>query len=155
PALAVDPISSNLSGTLSGRVVDAAGIPQMGAAVMLFNRYDRNIGKIITGERGIFSFDSLTPDLYSIRVSLSSFMPALKRNIAIQPGMRSFLTINLASMLSSIELVYLTPGQAPIMSEDWKWVLRTGSATRPVLRMIPGVDISDPQRQVTHSSNIF
>lgn len=127
----------------------------MGAAVMLFNRYDRNIGKIVTGERGLFSFEALTPDIYSIRVSLSSFMPATKRDITIQAGLRSFLTINLASMLSSIELVYLTPGQSPIMSEDWKWVLRTGSATRPVLRFIPGVDVSDPQRPVARATNIF
>ena len=94
----------------------------MGAAVMLFNRYDRNVAKIITGERGLFAFDALTPDLYTVRVSLSSFMPALKRNISIQAGLRSYLTINLASMLSSIELIYLSPGQSPIMSEDWKWV---------------------------------
>ncbi len=144
-----------LSGALAGRVIDAAGIPQMGAAVMLFNRYDRNIAKIITGERGLFSFEALTPDTYSVRVSLSSFMPAMKRDISIQAGLRSFLTINLASMLSSIELVYLTPGQSPIMSEDWKWVLRTGSGTRPVLRLVPGVDISDPQRPVARATNIF
>lgn len=148
-------MAGRLSGTLGGRVVDAAGVPQMGAAVMLFNRYDRNIAKILTGERGLFSFDALAPDFYSVRVSLSSFMPALKRGISIQAGLRSFLTINLTSMLSSIELVYLSPGQAPIMSEDWKWVLRTGAATRPVLRYIPGIDISDPNRPVARASNIF
>jgi hypothetical protein len=155
PVYAIDPVAVRLSGTLAGRVVDAAGIPQMGAAVMLFNRYDRNIAKIITGEQGLFSFDALTPDSYSVRVSLSSFMPVLKRDIFIQAGLRSFLTINLASLLSSIELVYLAPGQAPIMSEDWKWVLRTSSGTRPVLRYMPGVDISDPQRPVARASNIF
>jgi hypothetical protein len=61
PVYAIDPVAVRLSGTLAGRVVDAAGIPQMGAAVMLFNRYDRNIAKIITGEQGLFSFDALTP----------------------------------------------------------------------------------------------
>ena len=112
PAAAAEPLALRLSGTLAGRVVDAAGVPQMGAAVILFNRYDRTIARLVTGERGVFSFDALAPDLYSVRVSLSSFMPALKRNISIQAGLRSFLTINLASMLSSIELVYLSPGQA-------------------------------------------
>ena len=155
PAFAAESLAGRLSGTLGGRVVDAAGVPQMGALVMLFNRYDRNIGRILTGERGLFSFDSLTPDSYSVRVSLSSFMPALKRDISIQAGLRSFLTINLTSMLSSIELVYLSPGQAPVMSEDWKWVLRTGTATRPVLRYIPGVDISEPSRPVARASSIF
>ena len=155
PGLAIEPLSAGLSGTLSGRVLDAGGIPQMGAMVTLFNRYDRNVAKIITGERGLFAFDALAPDLYTVRVSLSSFMPALKRNISIQAGLRSYLTINLASMLSSIELIYLSPGQSPIMSEDWKWVLRGTSTTRPVLRFIPGVDISDPQRPTARASNIF
>ena len=154
-AFAVEPGASRFSGALGGRVVDAAGVPQMGAAVMLFNRYDRHIAKIVTGERGLFSFGALSPDFYSVRVSLSSFMPALKRNISIQPGLKSFLTINLTSMLSSIELVYLTPGQAPIMSEDWKWVLRSDSATRPVLRMRGGVDISDPALIASRPANIF
>ena len=155
PAFAAESVASRFSGALAGRVVDAAGVPQMGAAVMLFNRYDRHVAKIVTGERGLFSFGALSPDFYSVRVSLSSFMPALKRNISIQPGLKSFLTINLTSMLSSIELVYLTPGQAPIMSEDWKWVLRSGSATRPVLRMRGGVDISDPNGITARSANIF
>ena len=30
--------------------------------------------------------DPLAPDLYSIRVSLSSFLPAIKQNILVQPG---------------------------------------------------------------------
>ncbi|MCC6538841.1 MAG: carboxypeptidase regulatory-like domain-containing protein [Bryobacterales bacterium] len=137
-------------------MVDAVGVPQMGAVVMLYNRYDRFVTKLVTGERGLFAFDSLSPDQYSIRVTLSSFMPAVRRNISIQSGLRSFLTINLSSMLSSIELVYLSPGQAPVMSEEWKWVLRSGSGTRPALRLLPGgIDISDPNRPVSRASNIF
>lgn len=154
-AHAAESLASRMSGALAGKVVDAAGIPQMGAAVFLYNRYDRFVAKIVTGERGQFLFDALAPDQYSIRVSLSSFMPALKRNISIQAGLRSFLTISMASVLSSIELVYLTPGQSPIMSEDWKWVLRSSSRTRPVLRFLPGVDISDPSRPRAHATNIF
>jgi hypothetical protein len=155
PVYGAESATARWSGALAGRVIDAAGVPQMGAMVMLFNRYDRHIAKLVTGERGLFSFDSLVPDSYSVRVSLSSFMPATKRNISIQAGLRSFLTINLTSMLSSIELVYLSPGQAPIMSEDWKWVLRAGSSTRPILRYTHGVDISDPNRPVARASNIF
>lgn len=155
PVQAAESAAIRWSGELAGRVIDAAGVPQMGAVVMLFNRYDRHIARLVTGERGLFSFEALTPDSYSVRVSLSAFMPATKRNISIQAGLRSFLTINLTSMLSSIELVYLSPGQAPIMSEDWKWVLRAGSSIRPILRYTQGVDISDPNRPVARASNIF
>jgi len=66
---------------------------------------------------------------------MASFVPALKNNIRVQPGMRSFLSIDLASVLSSIELIYSAPGSQPLMSDDWKWVLKTSTATRPVLRL--------------------
>jgi len=114
----------------------------MGATVILYNRSDRAVQRGLTNEKGGFGFESLMPDVYSVRVSLASFFPALKRNIVVQPGMQSLLNVNLASVFSSVELVYTAPGRAPMMSDDWKWVLRASSATRPVLRYLP--DISDP-----------
>ncbi|MEZ5354459.1 MAG: TonB-dependent receptor [Bryobacteraceae bacterium] len=150
---AVEPRST--AGVLTGKVTDSAGIPQMGAAVFLYNRYERMVARVLTNERGSFLFDSLAADSYSLRVSLASFVPALKRNITIQPGMRSFLAINLTSVLSSIELIYTAPGQRAFMSEDWKWVLRSAAATRPILRLLPGVDISDPNRRARSTSGVF
>lgn len=135
----------SFGGSLAGRVADNAGVPQMGAAVLLYNKFDRLVSRLVTNDKGSFEFGDLLPDTYTIRVSLASFVPALRRNIAVQPGMRSMLNINLSSMLSSVELVYMAPGRAPVMSEDWKWVLRSAQSTRPVLRMQEGrIDISDP-----------
>lgn len=135
------------SGSLIGFVNDATGSPQMGAAVLIYNRYDRLIGRALTNEKGAFGFERLLPGTYSLRVSLASFVPAIKQNIKIQPGMRAFLSINLASVLSSIELIYTAPGQTSVMNDDWKWVLRTATPSRPVLRILPGIDISDPTRR--------
>lgn len=140
---AIEPV--RMAGGLNGRVMNAAGAPQMGATVILYNRFERVVGRALTNERGAFSFDGILPDIYSVRVTLASFVPAFKRNIAVQPGNRTFLAINLTSLLSSIELVYLSGGPANIISEDWKWVLRSAGSTRPVLRLLPGVDISDPR----------
>jgi len=98
----------------------------------------------LTNERGIFGFGLLTPDVYSVRVSLASFVPAVKQKIAVQPGMQSLLYVNLASILSSIELVYAKPGEGALMSDDWKWVLKESASTRPVLRMLPGSSGADP-----------
>lgn len=145
-----------LSGTIAGIVRDSAGIPQMGATVLLFNKYEKLLQRALTNERGAFGFESLTPDLYSVRVSLASFMPAMKHKIAVQPGMQSLLYINLANMLSSIELVYAAPGQGALMSDDWKWTLKTATATRPILRFDPRAighsQSQDPQRSL---SSIF
>jgi hypothetical protein len=144
--------AEKLVGSLVGSVRDAGGVPQMGAVVQLYNRYEKLVEKVITNVNGEFGFDTLSPDIYSVRVSLSSFLPALKKNIAVQPGMRSVLAINLASMLSSIELVYSSPHSGNLMSDEWKHVLRSSMSTRPVLRVF---DISDPTQRSNTSSSMF
>ncbi|MBY0506301.1 MAG: carboxypeptidase regulatory-like domain-containing protein [Bryobacteraceae bacterium] len=131
-------------GTVLGVVADSSGAVQMGATVWLLNRYDRPIVRAVTNDRGQFGFDQVLPDIYSIKVTLASFVPAMKSNIQVQAGRASFLNIHLASLLSSVELFYSAPGTAQLMSEEWKWVLRGASATRPVLRLLPGYDVSQP-----------
>ncbi len=126
-----------LSGSIAGVVRNSSGVPQMGATVFLFNRSEKLMQRVITNERGLFGFGLLSPDLYSVRVSLASFVPAMKQKIAVQPGMQSLLYVDLASVLSSIELVYAKPGEGALMSDDWKWVLKGSASTRPVLRMLP------------------
>jgi hypothetical protein len=144
-----------LSGSIGGWVANSSGISQMGATVLLFNRQDGVVGRTLTDETGGFLFDPLRSGVYSIRVNLASFFPALKRNIKVQPGMRSLLNVNLAGVLSSIELVYSAAAEGAIMSDEWKWVLRTSSSTRPVVRMLPRIDISDPSARRTSSSAAF
>ncbi len=142
-----------LAGSLVGFISDQAGIPQMGAVVLLYNSYDRLVGRALSNERGAFGFDALAPGVYSIRVTLASFVPAVKENIQVRPGIRSFLSISLASILSSIELIYSAPGETKIMSDDWKWVLRAATTTRPILRIRP--NISDPTGGSRSAGAIF
>jgi len=129
--------SVRLSGAIAGSVTNGAGVPQMGAVVMLFNRQEGLSQKAFTDEKGNFAFLGLLPDIYSIRVTLASFVPAIKNNILVQPGMRSVLNVSMAALFSSIHLVY--PAERAFMSDDWKWVLRTAGSTRPVMRLLPGV----------------
>jgi hypothetical protein len=133
-----------LTGSIVGWVTNSAGIPQMGAAVLLFDRSERVTGRALTDEAGSFLFGTLVPGSYSVRVSLASFLPALKKSIVVQPGMRSLLNVNLASVLSSIELVYSAAGSGSVMNDDWRWVLRSSNATRPVLRFLPRFDVPEP-----------
>jgi len=123
-----------LSGVITGVVSDSMGIPQMGAVVLLYNRQERVYGKVQTDDLGQFRFLGLFPDLYSVKVTLATFVPALKKNILVQPGMRSVLNVNLNTLFSTIQLAYPSIDNGSLMSDDWKWVLRTASSTRPVLR---------------------
>ncbi|HXB69611.1 MAG TPA: carboxypeptidase-like regulatory domain-containing protein [Candidatus Acidoferrales bacterium] len=123
-----------LSGVIAGVVTDASGIPQMGASVTLYSRQERLFERSLTDERGTFKFIGLFPDLYSIKVTLATFVPALKKNILVQPGMRSMLNVNLSTLFSNIQFAYPPLENGSLMSDEWKWVLRSASPMRPVLR---------------------
>ena len=126
-----------LTGQILGEVRNSSGVVQMGAAVSLYNRYDELVRHSLTNQDGKFVFDALKPDLYSIRINLASFMPALRRDISVLAGSESLLKIQLASALSTIELVPLNSTEGALMSDSWKWVLRSSHGTRPVLRLLP------------------
>jgi hypothetical protein len=151
--LLVSPASAatafRFSGALGGIVTDPAGKPQPDAIVLLFNRQDRLLQKAATDALGSFSFAELLPDLYSVQVSLSSFMPAMREHILIKPGMRSILSVNLSRVFSSVQLVSTTPLPGGLMSDTWKWTLRTDDAVRPVLRLLPPARIDSPAEEHT------
>jgi hypothetical protein len=131
-----------VTGNLLGTVVDATGTPQIGASVRLFNKYDRIVARTLSAPDGKFAFAGLAPDFYSLRVSLESFVPAFRNKIAIRGGANSMLQINMATLFSSIQFGSTIPLGA--MSNDWKWVLRSSPATRPVTRLLPDDDSDDP-----------
>lgn len=128
-------LSLPITGNLLGAVADSSGIPQIGATVQLFNKYARLIAKTRTVSGGRFAFADLPVDVYSIRVSLASFLPAARDKIAIKAGLDSVLQIHLATLFSNVELSYALPEGA--MTNDWKWVLRSSPATRPITRFLP------------------
>ena len=134
-AVAVAPLS--LSGGLAGTVRDVMGKPQMGAAVALYDSSDRLLDRALTNEGGTFSFGGLMPNLYSVRVTLASFLPAVRDRIKVQPGVRRMLDVNLSSLFSSIAFSAPDPGQLNMMSDDWKWTIRSAGTTRPILRILP------------------
>ena len=124
----------NFQGAITGFVTDSSGVPQMGAAVFLFNRQAHQSERAITDERGVFKFLGLPPDIYSVKVTLGAFVPALKKGILVQPGMASVLNVNLATLFSSIRFASPPIDSGTLMSDEWKWVLRSAGPTRPVLR---------------------
>jgi hypothetical protein len=142
-----------MAGAITGFVADAGGTPQMGAAVILFNRQERQFERALTDERGAFKFLGLVPDLYSIKVTLGSYVPALKKGILVQPGMASVLNVNLNTLFSSIQFAYPAIESGALMSDEWKWVLRGSSPTRPVLRFNSDALAKDPATlRSTHSA---
>jgi hypothetical protein len=126
-----------LPGAIAGIVRDTLGSPKGGAAVQLYSRQERFLSRVATDERGHFLFADLTPDLYSVRVTRLPYDPAVRSDIAVRPGERSMLTVSLSSLFSSIQISYPELENGSPMTDEWKWVLRSASATRPVFRFTP------------------
>lgn len=138
-----------LLGGLAGRVTDAFGIPQMGATIEVLSQTENLVQTLMSNNKGEFQVENLPAGNYSVRVKMSSFLPAMRR-VSILPGARPLLSISLANVFSSIELIYLAPGQRRFMSDDWRWVLRSNTHSRPALRLLP----SDPKTDPTHQARL-
>ncbi len=143
-------LSLPITGDLLGTVLDAAGQPQMGAAVQVFNKYQRVVSHTLTDSAGRFAFIGLASENYSVRVSLDSFLPASRDQVLVKPGFDSVLEIHLATLLSNIQVSYRAPTGA--MSDDWKWVLRSSPATRMVTRALP---VDFPQDEPNMHPRVF
>ncbi|HET9994011.1 MAG TPA: carboxypeptidase-like regulatory domain-containing protein [Candidatus Acidoferrum sp.] len=127
-------------GTLAGVVRDAAGTPQMGASVQLIPEAAGLAATqtFLTNTQGIFRGEKLSPGFYTLRVTLAGFLPTLEKRIRINPHLTTVVRIELESMFASLDQLRRTPSNAAADAEDWKWVLRSASAVRPVLEWMDG-----------------
>jgi hypothetical protein len=127
------------SGKITGVVIDSAGTPQMGATVVV--TADQVVSDIsfqlLTNDRGRFSTATLPAGLYSVKVTLAGFLPAIAQDIQVSNQRTISLEIVLGSVFTSFEKLRRQPDQQ-VSSDEWSWVLRASAATRPVLRWQDG-----------------
>ncbi|HVM76075.1 MAG TPA: carboxypeptidase-like regulatory domain-containing protein [Candidatus Saccharimonadales bacterium] len=123
-------------GIISGVVKDSGGVPQLGATVELLAEAPGIIAarQLLTNTQGIFRAENLQPGLYTVRVTLAGFLPAFEKHIQITSNLTTVVRIELESLYASIETLRRAPANAPVEADDWKWVLRSTSAMRPILQ---------------------
>lgn len=121
-------------GVIVGTVRNSLGVPQLGATVLLFNRQERPIQRVLTDPTGKFAFVGLIPDRYSVKVTMAAFFPAFEKDILVQPGTQSLLAVHLSSFFSTIQISYPPLENGNLLTDDWRWALRTATSTRPVMR---------------------
>lgn len=124
-------------GSLSGKVTDARGTPQMGALVMILGANGQVLHRVYTNQVGAFVQDKLAPGVYQLKVTLTSFLPAIKEHVTVEGGSKAFLSINLSSLTDTLAGLVGTGRPRPPSDNDWKWVVRSAGALRPVLRLLP------------------
>jgi hypothetical protein len=125
-------------GKLTGVVRDAAGTPQMGATVELISE---TVGvtaarNLLTNTEGAFRGDKLSPGFYTLRVTLAGFLPTLEKHIRVTSNLTTVVRVELESMFASLDQLRRAPASTTVQGDDWKWVLRSASAVRPVLEWV-------------------
>ena len=85
----------------SGVVVDASGTPQMGATVLISSEKLLNSMalQLLTNDRGRFSTATLPAGMYSVKVTLAGFLPAVEQDIQVSDEHTTLLEIVLGSVL--------------------------------------------------------
>ena len=61
----------------------------------------------------------------------------MQQHIRVGAGLTTLVRIEMDSVFSSLDRLRRQPAQST-EADDWKWVLRTSSATRPVLQLRDG-----------------
>ena len=123
---------------LSGVVRDTAGTPQLGASVQVISEATPSATPVefLTNTQGAFKGDKLSPGLYTVRVTLAGFLPTLEKHIRINANFTTLVRIQLESMFASLDQLRRAPSSSATEADDWKWVLRSGTAARPVLQWV-------------------
>jgi len=131
-------------GKLAGVVRDAAGTPQMGASVELISEAVGVAATrgFLTNTQGMFRGDKLAPGFYSVHVTLAGFLPTFEKHIRVTSNLTTVVRIELESMFASLDQLRRMPASSTAEVDDWKWVLRSASAMRPVLEWVDSGTLS-------------
>lgn len=128
------------AGKISGVVRDASGVPQMGATVTISSEQltllpslEAHSQQLLTNDRGKFVTGSLPAGDYSVRVTLAGFLPSIEQHIRVSDQQTTLLDIVMGSLFPTFDRVRHDSDQI-VPSDEWIWVLRAASASRPVLR---------------------
>jgi len=151
PWLGSVPVWAADYGRLAGSVSDDHGNPLMGATVLIAGPLliatataSDQVERVITDAKGKFAAGNLIPGWYSLQIISPTRLPAHQNGVRVQAGRTSTLKFVLADAFAPVR--FQTPDKVENpLGDDWKWVLRTSAATRPILRYRPdGPTDSDP-----------
>jgi len=67
--------------------------------------------ELLTNDRGRFSTATLAPGMYSVKVTLAGFLPAIQQHIQVSDQQTTLLEIVLGSVLSSFEKLRKQPAE--------------------------------------------
>ena len=121
-------------GTVSGRVQDSAGKPQMGVVIEVYSSAALPVGRVYTDGSGLYSLKNLLPGKYFIKASADQFLPSVREGLVVKPGSHLLVNLTLTTLIEAFQLLP-TKRTDVKADDDWRWTLRS-SANRPILRVL-------------------
>ena len=140
--------------TLRGSVEDASGAVLPGATATLVNTGTSAIRTTLSDERGAFTFSSLFPGAYDLRIGLSGFKTIEQQGIALSPNDSRGMSIRL-EIGNQSEVVTVRAAQGDVIQTETgarEGVLTThqidnlsiiSRSSLELLRILPGVVAPD------------
>lgn len=125
-------------GALTGVVLDGNAIPQMGASVSLIEEATGVAlrTQLFTNQRGTFSDARVPVGFYEVRVTLAGFLPSIQRNVRVISNLSTLVKVELTTVFASLDRLRHGPAVTTASADDWKWIVRTSAATRPILQIL-------------------
>ena len=140
PLLGPVPALASQYGRLAGVVSDDHGNPLVGATVLIVGPLliptavtGDQVERVITDAKGKFAVGNLIPGWYSLQIISPTRLPAHRNGIKVEAGQTSTLRFVLGDAFAPLRFQVPDKAATPL-GDDWKWVLRTSAATRPILR---------------------
>jgi hypothetical protein len=97
--------------------------------------------EFLTNPQGLFRGDKIAPGFYTVRVTLAGYLPTIEKHVRITSNLTTVVRIQMESMFASLEQLRRQPANSTAEADDWKWVLRSASSTRPILQWSDGSPI--------------
>jgi hypothetical protein len=119
---------------VSGVVRDAQGVVQMGALIQVLGSDSALVATALTDLHGHYLIANLVPGKYEVRASAALFVPTMRGNLQLKPGVRAVVNLTLNAMFDAAAWLPAERRKADEPSDDWKWTLRS-AANRPILRI--------------------
>ena len=94
---------------------------------------NQTVERMITDAHGRFTIAHLIPGCYSLKVSSPTRLPEMRNGIRVEAGETVVATFVLTDTFAPIRF-QVPSNSVSSWGDDWKWVLRTSSNTRPILR---------------------
>ncbi len=153
--------SQGSRGRISGRLTNTEGQPLPGVTVMVMGplvageyALDSRVLRVVTNAQGKFYVARLVPGRYTLQVDSPTQVLSSQKSVDVSGGRTAFGVFVLSDLFAPFRIQTASHRDVPL-GDDWKWVLRSSAATRPILRYQRGDDdkVGDPSLTVASADS--